>query len=180
MRTRRNHPRSQVNNSSEEEEEASKEEKTQKARNYLKRLLKYRPRTEQEVWERMEEKGYSPDVIEETVDWGLEGDLIDDRLFAQYFVEDRLENKPKGRSVLYKELLEHGVDSDLANEVLDEKISVKEEQERCRKLAEKRLGSYHGDDVKAKYRKTLGFLQRRGFSKGMAGSILKELLFNDD
>ena len=167
-----------MNNSADEEKETSKEE-LQKARNYLKRLLKYRPRTEQEVWERMEEKGYSPDVIEETVEWGLEGDLLDDRLFAEYFVEDRLENKPKGRSVLYKELLEHGLDSDLANEVLDEKISTADEQERCRKLAEKRLGSYRGDDVKAKYRKTLGFLQRRGFSKGMAGSILKELLFND-
>jgi regulatory protein len=169
-----------VNNPHDEEKEDNEEEELEAARNYLKRLLKYRPRTEQEVWERMEEKDYSPDVIEETVNWGIKGDLIDDRLFAEYFIEDRLENKPKGRSGLYKELLEHGVESDLANDVLDEKVSVEDEQERCRKLAEKRLSSYRGDDVKAKYRKTLGFLQRRGFSKGMAGSILKELLFKND
>lgn len=169
-----------MNNPHDEEKEDNEEEELEAARNYLKRLLKYRPRTEQEVWERMEEKDYSPDVIEVTVNWGIKGDLIDDRLFAEYFVEDRLENKPKGRSGLYKELLEHGVDSDLANEVLDEKISMEDEQERCRKLAEKRLSSYRGDDVKAKYRKTLGFLQRRGFSKGMAASSLKELLFKDD
>jgi len=169
-----------VNNPHDEEKEDNEEEELEAARNYLKRLLKYRPRTEQEVWERMEEKDYSPDVIEETVNWGIKSDLIDDRLFAEYFVEDRLENKPKGRSGLYKELLEHGVESDLANDVLDEKVSVEDEQERCRKLAEKRLSSYRGDDVEAKYRKTLGFLQRRGFSKGMAGSILKELLFQDD
>ncbi len=169
-----------MNNPHDEEKEDNEEEELEAARNYLKRLLKYRPRTEQEVWERMEEKDYSPDVIEETVNWGIKGDLIDDRLFAEYFIEDRLENKPKGRSGLYKELLEHGVESDLANDVLDEKVSVEDEQERCRKLAEKRLSSYRGDDVKAKYRKTLGFLQRRGFSKGMAGSILKELLFKND
>ncbi|MFB6214942.1 MAG: regulatory protein RecX, partial [Candidatus Bipolaricaulia bacterium] len=93
---------------------------------------------------------------------------------------DRLQNKPMGRSGLYKELLDHGVEKKIAKKVLNEKTSAKTEEDRCRELARKRLSKYGGDDVKAKYRKTLGFLERRGFSRGLANSVLKEILFNDD
>ncbi|MBS3765886.1 regulatory protein RecX [Candidatus Bipolaricaulota bacterium] len=169
-----------MSNEAEDEGIEETEEELESARTYLRQLLKYRPRTEQEVRKRLEEKDYSLDAIDETINWAVQADLIDDRLFAEYFIEDRLENKPKGRSGLYRELLEHGVDGDLANEVLDEKISPEEEERRCRELARKRLSRYSGDDLRAKYRKTLGFLQRRGFPKGLAGSVLKEMLFNDE
>ncbi|MFP4202379.1 MAG: regulatory protein RecX [Candidatus Acetothermia bacterium] len=156
------------------------EEELEAARTYLRQLLKYRPRTEEEVRERLAKKDYPPEIIDETIEWATEANLIDDRLFTEYFVEDRLENKPKGRSGLYRDLLEHGVDGELAKEVLGEKVTPEDEEERCRKLAQKRLKKYEGDDVKARYRKTLGFLERRGFPKGTAGSVLKEILFNND
>lgn len=157
-----------------------KEEELEDARSYLRLLLKYRPRTEEELRDRLREKDYSPEVREDVVDWALKKDLVDDKLFAEYFVEDRLQNKPMGSSGLYKELLDHGVDREIAKEVLNEKTSSKTEEDRCRELARKRLSRYAADDVKAKYRKTLGFLERRGFSKGLANSVLKEILFNDD
>lgn len=157
-----------------------KEEELEDARSYLRLLLKYRPRTEEELRDRLKEKDYSPEVVEDVVDWALKKDLVDDELFAEYFVEDRLQNKPKGRSGIYKELLDHGVEKAVAKDVLDKKISSRTEEDRCRELARKRLTKYEGDDVKAKYRKTLGFLERRGFSRGMANSVLKEILFNDD
>ena len=157
-----------------------KEDEFEDARSYLRLLLKYRPRTEKELRDRLSEKGYSPGVIDDIVDWALKNDLIDDELFAEYFVEDRIQNKPMGRSGLYKQLLDHGVEKAVAKEVLNRKISSESEEDRCRELARKRLSKYKGDDVKAKYRKTLGFLERRGFSKGLANSILKGILFNDD
>ena len=163
-----------------EEGNREREEELEEARKYLRLLLKYRPRTESEIEGRLEEKGYKPDVIEEIIDWGRKKDLVDDELFAEYFVEDRLQNKPKGRSGLYKELLDHGVDKGVANDVLDEKLSGGQEEELCRKLARKRIAKYKGDDTKAKYRKTLGFLERRGFARGLANSVLKDMLFNDD
>jgi len=71
------------------------------------------------------------------------------------------------------------VDGSVAKDVLDKKISSRTEEERCKELARKQLSKYKGDDVKAKYRKTLGFLERRGFSKGLANSVLKEMLFRN-
>ncbi len=157
-----------------------KEEELRDARSYLQLLLEYRPRTEEELRDRLSEKDYSPDIIEDVVDWALKKGLIDDELFAEYFVEDRLQNKPMGRSGLYKELLEHGVKKEVAKEVLDKKTSSRTEEDRCRELARKRLSKYQGEDVKSRYRKTLGFLERRGFSRGLVNSILKEILFNND
>ncbi|MBS3787225.1 regulatory protein RecX [Candidatus Bipolaricaulota bacterium] len=163
-----------------ESSRGGREEELEDARSYLRLLLKYRPRTEEELRERLRKKDYSPEVVEDVVDWALKKDLVDDELFAEYFVEDRLQNKPKGRSGIYKELLDHGVEKSVAKDVLDKKISSRTEEGRCRELARKRLSKYGDDDVKAKYRKTLGFLERRGFSKGLANSVLKEILFNDD
>jgi len=168
-----------VNNRS-EKENSEREEELEEARKYLRLLLKYRPRTEAEIEDKLEQKGYGSDVIEEIVAWGRKKDLIDDALFAKYFVNDRLQNKPKGRSGLYKELLDHGVDKGTANNVLDRELSGGQEEELCRKLARKRVAKYKGDDTKAKYRKTLGFLERRGFARGLANSVLKDILFNDD
>lgn len=163
-----------------ESTENRKEEELEDARSYLRLLLEYCPRTEEELRGRLREKDYSPEVIEDVVDWALEKDLVDDELFAEFLVEDRLQHKPMGRSGLYKELLDHGVGREIAKEVLDEKTSSKTEEDHCRELARKRLSKYGDDDVKAKYRKTLGFLERRGFSKGLANSVLKEILFNND
>ncbi len=151
----------------------------ERAKSYLDLLFKYRPRTEQETRERLEEKGYSPEVIGEAMDWAKATGNVDDRLFAKYFIEDRKRNKPTGRSGLYRKLLEYGVDREVANDALDEALADYDQAEKCRELAKKRLRRYEGDDVKAKYRKTSSFLVRRGFSRGEVKQVLKELLFND-
>ncbi|MFP3953390.1 MAG: regulatory protein RecX [Candidatus Acetothermia bacterium] len=152
----------------------------ERAKSYLNLLFKYRPRTERETRERLEEKGYSQEVITGVIDWAKRTGNVDDRSFAKYFVEDRKRNKPTGRSGLYRKLLEYGVDKDTANEVLDETLGDYDQGEKCRELAEKRLKRYKGDDVEAKYRKTSSFLIRRGFSRGEVKRTLKELLFNDE
>lgn len=142
-------------------------------------LLKYRPRTEEEAKHRLQDKDFSEEVISRLIDWGKATGNLDDKLFAQYFVEDRLQNKPTGRSGLYKGLLDYGVDPQTAKEVLDRKLSDSDELKECKNLAKKRLKRYEGEDVKAKYRKTSAFLVRRGFSKGEVKQVLKEILFND-
>ncbi len=169
-----------MNSSRQGESNPDREEELEEAKSYLRRLLKHRPRTEEEVRERLADRDYSSRVVSDVVTWSRDNGLIDDRLFAEYYVEDRLQNKPMGRSGMYKELLDHGLEAELAREVLDEKVSTPDEETRCRELARKRLSRYEEDEVKAKFRKTLGFLERRGFPKGLASGVLKELLFNND
>ncbi len=162
------------------DEEEPEKEKLEEGKSYVRLLLKYRPRTEKEIREKLGEKNYEEGTIEELIVWGKENGLIDDRLFSKFWIEDRLSKKPKGRSGLYKELLDHGVDKLVAKEVLGEKLDSDREEKLLEELAEKRLDRYRNDDLKAKYRKTADFLIRRGFSKGAVHSLLKGMLFDGD
>jgi len=146
------------------------------ARNYLKSLLKHRPRTRQEAEKRLTEKGYEEEVVEEVLDWAEKGDLIDDAAFAQLWIEDRLQHKPKSVSLLRKELLQKGVPKKIVEEKLKKTGAEEGEKSRCRELAQKRVKRYRGEDKESKYRKTLGFLLRRGFPRGLAHRTLKDLL----
>ena len=161
-------------------EDESYSEELNRGKKYLDLLFKYRPRTEQEVKGRLQDKGYPDEVIDDLVRWARSSGRVDDGAFARYLIEDRMQHKPSGRSGLYKELLDHGVDPETANNALDEKLSERDEETECRRLAKKRLKRYRGDDTKAKYRKTSAFLTRRGFSRSNVNRVLKELLFDDD
>lgn len=122
---------------------------------------------------------FTSQAVDETLDWAECNDLLDDRAFARIWINDRLQNNPKGRSGLYKELLDHGVPRSVAREVLEEKFSQVDERAICEDLIHERLPYYQDDDLKRKYRKTANYLTRRGFSKGLVHKILKEILFDD-
>ncbi|MFP4589013.1 MAG: regulatory protein RecX [Candidatus Acetothermia bacterium] len=150
------------------------------AKQYIQLLTRYRPRTRKEVEDRLGEKDFSPEIISSAVGWARRHDLVNDEAFAKLWIDDRLQRKPKGRNALYKELLDHGVEKAVAEDVLDQKLSDVKSAELCRELAEQRLKRYRGDQVKAKYRKTANFLTRRGFRKGLVHRILRDLLFGDE
>ena len=71
------------NNGDDGNPDRNKNDELQKARNYLRLLLKHRPRTEAEVRKRLAGKDYSREVIDSTVDWPLKTDLIDERRYAE-------------------------------------------------------------------------------------------------
>lgn len=161
-------------------EDEGESEDFEEGKSYIRLLLKYRPRTEKEIRDKLEEKDYGEDMVGGLTDWAKESGLVDDRLFAEFWIEDRLSKKPKGRSGLYKELLDHGVERSLAKESLEKMLSSEKEERLLKDLAENRLERYQGDDLRAKYRKTANFLIRRGFSKGAVHGILKDMLFDGD
>lgn len=146
----------------------------EEARQYLNRLLHYRPRSREEAKRRLSRKGYPAGIIAEVIIWAEEAGLIDDYRFAKLWIADRLERKPKGKIALRRELWEKGVESETIEEALaqfgiDERVMIRE-------LAEKRLQRYRGEERHNQYRKTLAFLSRRGFSLSEAREVLKELI----
>lgn len=158
----------------------SEDDLLEEAKGYIRLLLKYRPRSRQEIRDKLTSKDYPQGVIDDSMDWAKRKGLIDDEIFAELWIEDRMEHKPKGRSGLYKELLDHGIDKAVARDALDRKFEEVDESQLCRRLARKRLDRYSGEETKAKYRKTVAFLQRRGFRKSLSHKVLKNILFSDD
>ncbi|GAC1308950.1 MAG: hypothetical protein NVSMB19_22440 [Vulcanimicrobiaceae bacterium] len=93
------------------------------------RLLAQRRLTESQLWTRLERRGYAEDEIRTTVASCKRDGFIDDKLFAQLFIDGR--GKAVGDARLVAELVRRGIDRDAAKcsvssaeHVEDERLGV--------------------------------------------------------
>ncbi|MDD4381907.1 MAG: RecX family transcriptional regulator [Candidatus Dojkabacteria bacterium] len=86
-------------------------------------------------------------------------DYIDDKRYAELFVTSRLKNKPRGRAVLYGELLSKGVSKDIVKETLDNMF--KDEYQVLKDAYKKK---YKEEKISFEDTKKISFLQRKGFN----------------
>ncbi|WP_077368479.1 regulatory protein RecX [Anaerosalibacter sp. Marseille-P3206] len=155
-------------------ENVLKAEEQDRANNYAIKLLSYRWRSEKEIRDKMIEKGYEIDVIDNTVDYLYRQNLLNDKRFAQTLARDKINLNKWGSYRIKQDLYMKGISKDIIDEVLDEYCD--DEYERAMILAKKKITSYKKDDKNATYRKLGGFLQRKGYSYDCVSRILKELL----
>ena len=88
---------------------------------------------------------------------------IDDRKFAEFYVENRFVKKGVSRKRLEMELMKKGIDREIIEEVLD----GRNDEEEIRKIMTKKRGKY--DDEKM-----IAYLCRQGFSYDLVRKIVAE------
>jgi len=125
------------------------------------RLLAVRPRSEKELRDRLKQKAYDPETIEAVLErvrgWGY----LDDADFAQRWVANRIEHRPRGRRMLEQELRAKGIDRDTISETLEE--ADLDETAAAIELAEKSATRLRSLDPDVARRRLTGQLARRGF-----------------
>ncbi len=151
-------------------------EESKKAISQAINLLSYRQRTEKEISDRLRRKEFGQVAIDNALDYCRENNYLNDRAFAEAFVNDKLNLSKLGVERIRYELMLKGISKDIIERVL---ILDKDDQyDLAKEVAEKKLKSYANDDDKAKYRKLSSFLQRRGYPyeiiKKVLGDILKD------
>lgn len=145
-----------------------------RARAYLLTLLKHRPRSRREATMRLQQKGFSRDLIESLIQQAESKGWLNDALFARLWVEDRVMRKPKSRRALVRELQTKGIEREQVERALA-RVEIDEER-LAEQLARERLARYQSDDPNARARKLAGFLRRRGFSGDVIRRIMKKIL----
>ena len=120
-------------------------------------------------------QGFDQDTIEETIQKGAAAGLLDDRLFAKLWVEDRLLYHPLSRRAVTQELAEKGIAPEITNEILEERYPPEKEKEIALKLAQTRLARYQNLDQDRRIQRTVAFLTRRGFNASLARGIVYSL-----
>ncbi|WP_432663397.1 regulatory protein RecX [Wukongibacter baidiensis] len=155
-------------------EEIIKSEEQKKANEYAVKLLSYRPRSQKEIEDKMKQKGYDAEMIDKTIKWLREYNLINDEDFAKEYILSK--SKKYGSRRIKMELGRKGVNEEVINEILDEEIDYDKEYSIALECAKKKMKAYKGDERNAIYRKLASYLQRRGFSYDIISKILKELL----
>jgi len=122
--------------------------------------LNYRPRTEAELLRHLKKHEVSEEHIEVVFERLRRNGLVDDARFAQTWVENRTELRPRSRRALSYELRQRGVDRETIEQSLeaidDEALAYQAAQNQARKL-----GGLEWQDFR---HKLLGFLARRGFN----------------
>lgn len=139
------------------------------------RLLRYRPRSEHELRQRLLEKDHPVEVVDEALDrvrvWGL----INDAEFAAEWVRGRRSRRGKSRGALERELRDKGVaEAHIADAVAD--IDVSEDRHQAAELVRARLARRRGAvgprPDEGERRRLVAFLARRGYPTGLALAVV--------
>jgi len=135
-------------------------------------FLSYRPRSEAEVRRNLYKKDVEDEVVEVVVERLTRAGLVDDREFARYWVENRLQFNPRGARALRHELRGKGIpDAIIAGALadLDEEVAARQVAE----AGARRLAHLEPRD----FRRKLGaYMARRGFSYAVIEPLIEEML----
>ena len=147
----------------------------ERARAYALRLLKFRLRSEQELREKLAQKDFPADVVDQTVGRLKRGGLLDDELFARLWVEGRI-RRPLGPHRLRRELKKKGVEPRIIEAALEAACRDYDEKETIRTLIRRKMkqaGRLDKDKIKTRL---FGYCVRRGYSHGLViETILEEI-----
>lgn len=122
-------------------------------------LLLRMDRTEKNLRDKLKEKEFSEEEIEDAICYVKGFHYLDDRRYAETYI--RFHENTKSRSRLRQDLLKKGVERELADQTLSECYEGDEEAQ-IRVLLQKK-GYLPSMDFRGK-QKIYGFLMRRGFS----------------
>lgn len=124
------------------------------------KLLSYRARSQAEIQDYLRKGDMSQDIIDEVLERLRSNGLVDDERFAQTWVENRNDFRPRGRPVLAMELRQQGI----AQDIIDETLSGIDEEDLAYRAGLKQARKWKGLPRPEFRRKMVSFLARRGFS----------------
>ncbi|WP_054956143.1 regulatory protein RecX [Paenibacillus dakarensis] len=138
------------------------------------RFLERKPRTTQEIAQRLHQKGLTADGIEKTIMRLEQERLVDDELYAKQWAQQRITRQKKGRMWVRQELRQKGIETELIAEALHE-VSEEDELESAYVIGQKKWQQTKGEVLDRK-RKTGAFLMRRGFTGEQVRKVINRLI----
>lgn len=129
--------------------------------------LSYRPRSEEEIRRYLAKRSLSDEEIDQVVGRLKRARFVDDRAFAEFWVENREAFRPRGSWALRGELRQKGV----SPETIEAALDGLDERESAMRAASSAVRRYRLQERDEFYRHLMGFLQRRGFSYGIARTV---------
>ncbi len=150
--------------------------------NYAYFYLKFRPRSKKEVrdylYKKIERRHFSRDVANQAIKNLEEQDLVNDKNFIVWFVEQRNLSKPKSKFALKSELLRFGISKDLIDDYfLNNELP---EDELALKALKPRWQRYSSLPSVKRFEKAASFLARRGFSFEIIKNTIEKLEEKDN
>ncbi|MBN2552610.1 MAG: RecX family transcriptional regulator [Spirochaetales bacterium] len=115
-------------------------------------------------------RGFDARIVEEILTFLCDKEYLDDRRFAESWLQARTERRPEGRALLLSGLMRKGIRREVAEEAVEDLLTPEVELEHARRaLARlKRTGECDPDRLMRK-------LATRGFSYPLIRGVMEEL-----
>jgi regulatory protein len=152
------------------------EEELSKAKNYVYRILARRMYTCKEIRNKLAERGYTDEVIQDIITTLERYGYLNDRTYAEEWIRSRMASKPKGKMALRQELARKGVEKSIIEDALSEAFDESQEKGMALDLARQRAPLYSSDDPAVAKRKLQGFLLRRGFDFETVKDVIERVI----
>jgi len=133
--------------------------------------LSYRPRSESEMRERLERRGFNGDSVEAVITKLKEQELVDDVAFAQFWKDNRQSFSPRSQWLIRLELSRKGV----ATDIVEEAVNDINDDDSAYRVALGKARSLSPSD-RGDFRRRLGYyLKRRGFNYEVISRTVEQL-----
>ena len=133
--------------------------------------LSYRPRSETEIRQRLQRRGFEEGLVDATIDTLKRCGLVDDVAFAEFWKDNRLSFSPRSRKLVQLELRKRGVSAETAEEVTSEL----DDEASAYQAGMKKMRSLTSADYDEFRLRLTGYLRRRGFSYQVVRQVVERL-----
>ncbi len=149
----------------------------QRALTYLARRF----HSEKELFIKLRQKAYDEKLIKLVLTDLKEKGFVDDKIFANHFVEEKLKKKRWGRSKIKSALFTKGVNQSVINEVFEEFSKDESDFDLAKELAQKKLIQLikRGADPKKHYQKISAYLISKGVDYETCREVCSKLIKED-
>jgi regulatory protein len=152
-----------------------KEDEIKIALNRAIRYLGFRSRSQKEVENYLQRKGFCTEVVEEVIEKLKGYGYIDDMTFAKEWVSNRMRNNPKGKRTMVQELRAKGVHQNIIDNIMST-ITDEEEEALALVLVEKYYKRYKGLEEREMVYRIGQALARRGFQWELIQRVIRRYL----
>ncbi len=149
----------------------------QRAFSYLARRF----HSERELLIKLKQKSYEERLIKLVLNELREKSFIDDQVFANHFIEEKLKKKRWGKNKIRAALFSKGVSASIIDEVLKSFDSEEDQNEAALALVQKKyenLKKRETDNRKLK-QKLIAFLLSRGFEYEISVEVVSKIIKQD-
>jgi len=136
------------------------------------KYIGYRIRTTSEVDKHLRKKGIEPQVINRVIERLEEHGQLNDENFAQMWIENRNEFRPRSHRLLAYELRSKGINEEIIQNIIERTTP---EDELAYLAAKKRIRRYEHLDWQDFQRKLGSYLARRGFSYATIKPVVSQI-----
>jgi regulatory protein len=147
-----------------------------KAKSYVYRILGKRMYTCKEVKDKLVERGYLDEIVQDVIATLERYGYLNDKNYAEEWIQSRLRSNPKGKYVLRQELARKGIEDSIIVDALGQEFDESKEQDMALELAQRKIKLYKNDDPASARRKLQGVLFRRGFNSEMINAVIEQVM----